>query len=245
MSGLLKAGDRTAQSAVKRLGAVPLAPREPSPVLPAPERERREPEVRPGREAIRNDELDRQCMELEATIAELRHRLHETEAGVEARTAEALERGRQEGKAEAESGERLRLETLATALAEAGRELRARLDDCELLALQLARAAVARLFGKAEGPGELVSAALANHLTRVKPDLVVGIRVSPDDFPDEAALSTLAAGHGGLAVTADGNLESGECEIDLKLGKIDIGLGGQWERLSRYFDELANEERLG
>lgn len=243
MSGLLKAGDRTAQSAVRRLGAVPLAPRKPAvaAAVPAPELEQREPGPRPDRSAARNEELDRQCMELEAQVAELRHRLQEAGEAAKDGVEEALERGREEGRKQAESGEKQRLEALAEALTEIGQEHKTRLGDCELLALQLARTALSRIFGEHEALAGLVSATLAHHLAKVKPELVVGVRVSPEDFAGEAALETLTQAHGGIAVRADADLATGECEIDLKLGKIDIGLSGQWQRLSAYFDELANE----
>ncbi len=249
MSGLLKAGDRTAQSAVRRLGAVPLTPRKPAAVPSAAaipvELEQREPGFRSERQAVRNEELDRQCMELEAEVAELRHRLKEAEEDAARRAEQALERGRREGKDAAESSEKQMLEALASALAEIGEEHRSRLNDCELLALQLARTAVSRIFGEAERPAELVSATLAHHLARMKPDLVVGVRVSPEDFRDADGLAALAQAHNGIAVHADGDLAAGECEINLKLGKIDIGLAGQWQRLSAYFDELADEGQRG
>lgn len=227
---------------MQRLGAVPLAPRQPT-AAPA-EADQREPDFHP-RDAARSEELDRQCMELEATVAELRHRLQEAAEDAEKRVAEALERGRREGRNAAESGEKLRLETLASALGEIKEEHRARLGDCELLALQLARTALSRVLGEAEAPAELVSATLAHHLARMKPDLVQGLRVSPEDFADAGALEELAQAHGGIAIRADGNLAAGECEIDLKLGKIDLGLGRQWQRLSAYFEELADEGRRG
>jgi flagellar assembly protein FliH len=249
VSGLLKAGDRTAQSAVRRLGAVPLAPR-PAVVAPstpaAPEPEQVQAARGPDRNSARTEELDRHCMALEAQIADLRHQLHEAEQAAETRIREALERGRDEGKEQAESGERLRLEALGNALGGIGREHGERLGDCELLALQLARTAMSRIFGEDEGrlAGQ-VSATLRHHLGRVQPELVVGVRVSPEDFPDEAGFAALAQEHRAVALRKDPDLASGECEIDLKLGRIDIGLAGQWQRLSAYFDELANEGRRG
>jgi flagellar assembly protein FliH len=251
VSGLLKAGDRTAQSAVRRLGAVPLAPRKPAAVPPAKtvdrsfETDRREPSQRPGRNAARDEELDRQLMALEATVAELRHRLQEAEEEADTRAEEALERGLREGKEQAESGEKLRLEALRATLAEIAEAHRGRVGDCELLALQLALTALSRIFGECETRAELVSDTLAHHLTRLQRELVVGVRVSPEDFADDEALAELARAHGGIAVRPDGDLAAGECELDLKLGKIDIGLAGQWQRLSAYFDELASEGQRG
>jgi len=249
VSGLLKAGDRSAQSAVQRLGAVPLALRKPATkTMPQPpEREQeagpRATDPTPERNAVHNEELDRQCMELEASVAELRHRLKQTEEDAEARIEKALDRGRQEGREEAESSERRRIEALEAALAAIRDEHRVRIGDCELLALQLARTAISRIFGEREDLAERVAATLAYHLAEVKHDLVVGVRVSSADFPDEGALSELARTHGEIVVRQDGDLAAGECEVDLKLGKIDLGLDGQWQRLSAFFDTLAQEDR--
>jgi type III secretion protein L len=120
------------------------------------------------------------------------------------------------------------------------REQSDRLADCELLALQLARVALARILGERESYTDLVSAALGRQLAQLKRDLAVGARVSPLDFADPQSLAALAEAHAGIAVITDPDLAAGECVLDLKLGELDLGIPGQWQRLTGYFDELAD-----
>jgi flagellar biosynthesis/type III secretory pathway protein FliH len=245
VSGLLKAGDRTAQSAVRRLSAMPLSARDLVSDLPSPEPKRNAGSFDTIEEkaSARTEELDRQCMALEATIADLRHQLRQAEENATRQSQAALERGRGEGKELAETSETVRIDALTASLARMEREQTEWLSDCEVLALQLTRAALARVLGGGENYAELISATLDRQFAQLKRELALGVRVSPIDFADAASLAELSAMHPGIPVRHDDDLASGECVIDLKLGQLDLGIPGQWQRLTSFFDELANEER--
>ena len=68
--------------------------------------------------------------------------------------------------------------------------------------------------------------------------------VSARDFADETALAALGAeaNTGSVRLLADGDLESGECRIDLQLGHVDIGAGTQWAQVAAFLDGLAERE---
>lgn len=233
MSGLLKASDPAALRAVRPLDAIsPAAGRAESHIAPS--------HVFPEPPA-RDEALDRQCMELEAAIADLRHRIAHMEDEAGEREDAAFERGRQDGLDHAAGEETRRLELLGNALDKLQKDNGKFLADCELLALQLARTALARIFGDEQLNAGLVTATLAHHIVSLQRDMLLQLRVSPRDFRRDDDLAALASRFPGLAVIADETLGSGECVADLKLGTLDVGLAGQWRRLSEFFDLLAAE----
>ncbi len=233
MSGLLKAGDPAAMRAVRSLDAVP------------PATARGESNVAPSHHfpepPARDEALDRQCMELEGAIADLRHRIAQMEDEAGDREEAAFERGRQDGLDHAAGEEARRLELLGNALDKLQKDNGKFLADCELLALQLARTALGRIFGDEELNAGLVSATLAHHVASLQRDMLRQLRVSPRDFRRDDDLAALASRFPSLAVIVDETLGSGECVADLKLGTLDAGLAGQWQRLTEFFDRLAAE----
>ena len=152
---------------------------------------------------------DPRLAELEAEIARLEAALvsHKREA------ARAIEAARAEGRG----------------LADARAAWDKRLEELELLAVTLARAALGKMFGESSDLGELVTRTVAHHVAGLAADSVVGVRVSAADFPGDA-LDTLSAridvARTRLAIDPD--LDAGECRIDLKLGAIDVEPARQW-----------------
>ncbi len=232
MSALLKAGDGQAQSAVRPLGSAAsddLA----GLVLPA----------LPGAAArVEPSAAERKRIELEAELADLHRRLADARNDADAREDAAFARGRREGEDLATGETEKRLELLRSGLEALQQAHGERLAEYELLALQLARTALARLFGDESLRSELVAATVAHHLTATKRALVLGLRVSRRDFRAGEELDALAARFPGLDVTQDDALAAGDCVIDLRLGTIELGLPGQWQRLCGFFDALAERE---
>ena len=176
--------------------------------------------------------------------AELRSALADLQIAAERAKAAAREEGKKEAEAAIRTDEAKRLGAVQAALAGAQNVLDERLEALEGLAALLSRSAIAMLFDQASGYSELVCAMLARQMERVRRDAVLGIRVSREDFADEAALAAAAqgAGTGSISIGADPDLRAGECRIDLQLGHIDIGPAAQWPQLSRLLDELAVED---
>ena len=115
MSALLKAGNAGALSSVRRLEAA--AAGGPSDTEFPPLTAQAAPETAaehapPDRE----EELARQCAELEATVAALRAQIEDAEADTQAREDAAFEKGCQQGLDEAAGEAGKRLDLLAAAL---------------------------------------------------------------------------------------------------------------------------------
>lgn len=179
----------------------------------------------------------------ESTIAELRHKLLETQDNADVREEAAYERGVQEGLQAAASNDAKRNEMLREALEKACGTVRKQLADSEQLALQLARVALARVFGRAEDRAGQVIDALGHGLAQLKRELVVAVAVSPEDFsaPCEQ-LAALSENYPGVSIECDNTLASGECIARLALGTLDLGIPGQWHRLCEFFDSLSAGE---
>ncbi|HZF46576.1 MAG TPA: FliH/SctL family protein, partial [Sphingomonadaceae bacterium] len=135
-----------------------------------------------------------------------------------------------------------RLDLLAASLEKLQPTRERLLADCEILALQLSRTALKRVFGEESLQADLLRATLTYHLSALQKDMVRQVRVSARDFRSIDDLAALGECFPGLTLIADETLEPGDCMVDLRLGALDIGLAGQWQRLSAFFDQLASSE---
>jgi flagellar assembly protein FliH len=122
------------------------------------------------------------------------------------------------------------------------------LRGMEALAVALSKAALAKVFGDTGDTGDMaarVTSLVHQQISGLDRAAVLQIEVSAVDFSDEAALDELrlSPGLSGIEVIALEGRSAGDCRIRLKLGELDVGLGQQWSRLSKLFDEtLAMEE---
>lgn len=225
MSGLLKAGDTGAQAAVHTFAAA-IAP-DAAACLPG--------SALPARASA--EELHLAALERE--IAALNADLHSAALSAETRAKDAYARGQKAGLAEAESREKERLLALAQAVDTAHHAHTAALEQLEVLALSVAQAALGRIFGDHSRYADMVADALRHQLALVDRSLVTQFRIAPADFAGKAALDALAAEHPDIPVLTDPALGSGDCMIDLQLGRIEAGPGKQWQELSGLLTELA------
>lgn len=245
MSGLIKAGE--AGMAVQPFGLrdavlVGLASEEGESVF-TPDRSPGDPSDLSRADLVsdRAEMLDRQCLELEATIAELRSHLANAESDITQREDAAFNKGQAEGLRLANLDEDRRIATLASAIDKMTQEHAVPLAECELLALQLSRAALSRLFFDPALHAELIEAAIAVQLERLGHDMFVRVAVSPLDFRSDEALARLTERFRGVEIGSDESLPAGGCSAQLRLGRIDLSLPSQWRNLCNYFDQLALE----
>ncbi|WEK46122.1 MAG: FliH/SctL family protein [Candidatus Andeanibacterium colombiense] len=231
MSMLLKAGSADALSAVRPLGTVLEEPEATAVVLPR----------LPGATTVRVEaRFEQERSELEAEIAALHQRLADTESDADAREDAAFARGRHEGEYLATGETEKRLELLRAGLEAMQQAHSMRLGEYELLALQLARTAVGRIFADESRHVELIGETIARALTAIKRELVQTLRISSRDFRSEEELRALETRFPGITIEQDEALDAGGCAIDLRLGTIDLGLPGQWQRLAAFFEELGS-----
>ena len=225
MSGLLKAGDMGAQAAVHRFaaGTAPdWAGYAPDAALPPP----------PSAAELR-------VAALEGEIEALTAQMQRASLTAETREKDAFARGEQAGQGKAETREKERLLALTRAIDTAHHAHGAALEQLEVLALSVAQAALGRIFGEHSRHADMVTDALRHQLALVDQALVTQMRVSSADFGDQSALAELATDYPSIPVLSDPALSSGDCVIDLQLGRIEAGPSQQWQRLSDLFTQLA------
>ena len=248
MSGIIKGSDTPRIGSIKRLPQISRPESVPSratpPNQPSLKGTAEVEQISPcaTAEAARAEALDRHCMELETTIAELRHKLRQAETDAVAREKAALEKGRNEALSESETHELKRLESLDKTLAAMSRKLDGKLEDLDLLSLQLARTALGRILPDGERHPELVEGSLDLQLSRLQRELVVSVRVSAADFATPEYLCTIPERYPAIAFQPDETLNSGESVIELQLGEIRLSMADQWKKLTAYFDEIAAKE---
>jgi flagellar biosynthesis/type III secretory pathway protein FliH len=211
MSALIKSGDG---KAVRSFGIAP-------PAVPE----------------ARLDPRDARIARLEAEVARLRETLAKAEAAAEAAIGEAREAGEVAGLTRAEGREADRLDALRAGLGAAGASFEARLDALETLAPQLARAALAKLFGAVEHWSPMVEAMLARQLAALRRSAVVAVHVSAEDFADPDAVAALSGSD--LHAVLDSELRAGAARIECRLGQIDLDARAGWASLSELLDGMA------
>lgn len=155
-------------------------------------------------------------------ITALRAEVMELRETAERDCAKAYESGKCDGRAAVGDDHKQRIDRLDAALLGARAAWERRLGEIDALAVQLARAGLAKLFADSGDLGDLVSRAITRMLSTLQADSVVAIVVSEGDFSREA-LATMSEGRA-VAFTTDPALATGACRVDLKLGHIDLGL---------------------
>lgn len=188
----------------------------------------------------RTEALDRQCLELEATVAQLRSDLADAERDAKQREEAAFQKGLAEGAGLASVDEDKRIAALTAGLDRLVEAQAMPIAECEMLALHLSRAALGRLFGDKTLHAELIEASIGSQMARVGRDLVSHVAVSPLDFTEEA-LARIAGRFAGVEVATDEKLPPGNCTIRLRLGRLDLSLPRQWRNLCDHFEQLALE----
>ncbi|MCW4463796.1 hypothetical protein OK349_18990 [Sphingomonas sp. BT-65] len=188
---------------------------------------------------------------LEAECAALRGQLGEAEAAIDdlrrehARAVEeAVERGRRDGLAQAESREAARLAALEEALTGAARIFDQKLAGLDRLAAELAEVALARLLDDPAAPARLSASFIACQVAELRATGVVRVRVSMADFADEASLVELTGrlrGAGSsIEVVREATLAGGQATLDCMLGQADLDLTCQWQSLAAVLRDMAS-----
>ena len=181
---------------------------------------------------------------LRAGNAELRELVEELRQAAPRAEAKAREEGRREGLSAARRDDDARIERLGEGIAALAAAWDDRLNSLDDLAALLARGALAKLFDESDDYADFVVRMIGRQIRQLRRETLLGIRVSPADFPDAAALAPVsaAAGAGSTAIATDADLPAGECRLDMQLGHLDLGVRSQWGQLSELLQQMAAAE---
>jgi flagellar biosynthesis/type III secretory pathway protein FliH len=185
------------------------------------------------------DPPDPRIAELDARIKDLTRAIEDAHT----RHAQALAAVREEARREAEEAHR-RDDAEALALVEAGVDAaleiaRAQIAQLEDLALILCETALETAFGEREDYRERTTRAIERQLAGLRRDLVLSVTVSAKDFPDDAALTALAARLGPVILSVEPSLDAGQARVDLRLGRIELSLPEYWSALKARLASMA------
>jgi flagellar biosynthesis/type III secretory pathway protein FliH len=188
--------------------------------------------------------------ELEKALADANARLAALAKSADAREKQAQERGHAEGmesgKTQAQQRHDEQLEALAQGIADAQESFQRELiETAQQWSVDLAQAALGRVIGDTALYAELIARTVAHHLRSLAHDSVLAIEVASVDFPDDAALRAAFAEQGAMPsyqLSAQTGRAAGSCVIKLKLGRLDLSLPSQRQRLDAAFDSAQGRD---
>ncbi|NIJ36963.1 type III secretion protein L [Sphingopyxis panaciterrae] len=141
-----------------------------------------------------------------------------------------------EGVAEGVRRNGLLRETLAKAATRAEATMSEALQASFTLSLAITRSALGQIFADQEQWRAMVADIIGVRRAQIDRDLLLGIRVSAKDFPNEESIAGIASDKGRVTIVADPGLASGECVFELRLGEMEVGPVMQGRNLLAFLD---------
>ena len=224
MNRIIKAGDRSHGLKIASLdGGLPSA-------LPAS-----------APDARQTDPIAEEIGRLRALVEEKEAENAALSEAVDKARAEGEEAGRIAMELEFEDGRERALELLEAGIGMARESLDEFLVRAEILALEVARTALNKLFGQDDGREAAVVDLVRHQLSHIERQSLVAIEVSRLDFPDTREVAALAERMGvdAAMLAASDELNAGGCRMRMKLGTIDVGLDQQWVAIRELLDSMA------
>jgi flagellar biosynthesis/type III secretory pathway protein FliH len=162
---------------------------------------------------------------------------------IERAREEGREQGYESGVIAAEDRQFERLGLLKKSMLLASDSVSLHLQSVGRLAPLLAQECLDIILGDAADRADLVARIVENQVSKLDAAMLVSIKLSRLDFPDDAALVQLAEQVGtNVAVMACDDVAPGGCVMTLKLGQMDVGLDQQWPVLRAALSEMAMPE---
>lgn len=182
--------------------------------------------------------------QLKTYAADLEKQLEHARAEFEKQRKEGFAEGLLEGHKRAQDKEQEKLDLLTQGISEARDLLSDRVDQSQSLAIAIAHAALARIIGNRGSYADLVADIIIHRATELKAELILGVKVSSEDFRNQAALEELGQKTGRTDISAHHSLQSGACLFALSLGHMDASLPTQWTKLTELFARLEDKDGL-
>jgi flagellar biosynthesis/type III secretory pathway protein FliH len=228
MSGIIKSGNLVDLSVVRPLSAQPV-------VALA---------VSKSRDDEDRDRLRHRIATLEAEVRECDEAIRALQSDVERAFKQGKEEGRNAGFAQAEDRQAERLSLLESGIRAAQTKLSEYVTSLDRLSVLLAQDCLDILLGSCADRADLVRRIIAAQVGHIDKSMLLEIEVSREDFPDGESLVTLSHKVDlptGM-LTAGPGLVSGDCMINLRLGRMNVGLRQQWGVLKDLLSQMALPE---
>lgn len=178
---------------------------------------------------------------------QLRQRSVETD-NLRAEVTRARDDGREQGyeiglaAAQDRQSERLRL--LEKSMMQAQTAAVECLTSLSRLSTLLAQDCVDIILGDASDRTEFISSIIETQLAKIDRAMLISIDVSRLDFPNDQLIAALVEKRrlSSVSVKAADDMPSGSCVINLRLGRIAVGINQQWPALKAVLDEMSLPE---
>ncbi|MBW7995067.1 MAG: hypothetical protein FVQ81_00560 [Candidatus Glassbacteria bacterium] len=186
----------------------------------------------------------------QALRRELEQARSQWEQEAELKTAEAYERGREQGCEEAEGAIEQRAAELASVISSLAQAREKLLDDTEQAVLEMSLA-IARRFIEQSAllSDELIRNTIKDAVKMVTEKEKVVIRVNPDDLDEVRShqddIIFIGDGIGRLEVRGDKQIERGGCVIETEAGNIDARIASRFEELDKAIRQVYNDRKSG
>jgi len=228
MSGIIKSGNFADLSVVRPLSALPVATLA----------------VSKSREDEDREQLRRHIAALEAGVRERDEAIRALQSDVERAFKQGKEEGRSAGFAQAEDRQAERLSLLEAGIRAAQAKLSENMTSLDRLSVLLAQDCLDILLGSGADRADVVRRIIAAQVGQIDKSMLLEIEVSREDFPDGESLVALArkVGLPTTMLAAGHGLASGDCMINLCLGRMNVGLRQQWGVLKDLLTQMALPE---
>jgi flagellar biosynthesis/type III secretory pathway protein FliH len=187
------------------------------------------------------DALHQQIASLEKELGLRSAAIKSLHSDIERAFEEGKAQGRNTGLAEAEDRQTLRFSLLNDAIRQSQNKLVHDVGSLERLSALLARECLDIIFGNNAAHASMVERIIASQIAKIDKSMVLSVEVSRDDFPDGDALDALAVSTAlpRTLLTAKPGAATGSCLINLRLGRMDVGIDQQWSSLREVLGEMA------
>jgi flagellar biosynthesis/type III secretory pathway protein FliH len=231
MSSIIKSADLSGLSTVQSLG-------EPLSVAPV---------ISLGKHDEKRDAILRRVARLEEELRQRDAEVRDLRAAVAQAQEEGAEQGYESGLVAAQDRQTERLALLEKSMMRAQASLAEGLTSLSRLSALLAQDCVDIVLGNAGDRAELIERIIVSQMAKIDRAMLVDIRLSRLDFPDQADLASLAdrLGAQSFSIVAGDDLPSGGCVMTLRLGRLSVGIDQQWPALRNLLDEMALPEAGG
>lgn len=181
---------------------------------------------------------------LESDLRRCGEEVVELRSEIERAREEGREQGYESGLVAAEDRQAERLALLESAMQRAHASLVESMQSVVRLAPLLAQDCVDIILGDTANRADHVAGIVEKQLALLDRAMLVGIRVSRLDFPDDAALAALSARVAPDAVhlVAAEEIPAGGCTMVMRLGCIQVGIDQQWPVLRALLGEMSLPE---
>lgn len=175
-------------------------------------------------------------------IAALEKALAEKDEAINLAKTQSYDEGLKAGEEAAAATSEKTLELLKISLESEAKTLKERLEGQVDISVEMARTILSRILGDSDALPSHVARTAQHWKQRLSDSSILRVRVSADDFEDQAALDALEESLPNIEIVPQLDLKPGACVFDLKPGTLDASIDHQRAQADSFLAQAT--ERL-